>query len=204
MPRPDFTLLADFVSSVCVAGMFLAVLANFLAARDARRFRERRSVVATFSMAVFGVTLVLTIRFGAGAVAAPPHGAVYALRVAGLAAMLGGLLYNLWGRVHLRGNWSDHVRVYDDHFIVQDGPYRFVRHPLYASLIWMFLGASAAYLNWLAALETLLIFLPAMTYRAMLEERALEGRFGEAYAAYRARTPRFFPRPSALFRAGDR
>ena len=90
------------------------------------------------------------------------------------------------------------------HLIVQDGPYRFVRHPLYASLLWMFLGASAAYLNWLAALETLLVFLPAMTYRAALEERALEGRFGEAYAAYRARTPRFFPRPSALFRAGDR
>jgi protein-S-isoprenylcysteine O-methyltransferase Ste14 len=109
-----------------------------------------------------------------------------------------GTAFNVWGRVHLGANWADHVRIYTDQTLVTGGPYRFVRHPLYASLVWMFYGASLAYLNPLAALETTLIFLPGMWYRSNLEEAALLERFGDAYRAYRARTGRFLPRPGRL------
>ena len=188
-----FNMAVDLVSVICVVGMFMAVLSNFIAGRSARQYRERRSFVATFSMVLFAVALFLTLRFRVGFISVGNQWSVILFRAMGSLVMLVGLAYNLWGRMHLKGNWSDHVRVYEDHFLVTDGPYRFVRHPLYASLIWMFLGASAAYLNWLSAVETLLVFVPAMTYRARLEEQALEAQFGEAYAAYRRTTPRFFP-----------
>ena len=188
-----FNMAVDLASVVCVVGMFMAVLSNFIAGRAARQYRERRSVVATFSMVLFAVALFLTLRFRVGFFSAGNQWGVLLFRAAGSLVMLVGLAFNVWGRMHLKGNWSDHVRVYEDHFMVTDGPYRFVRHPLYSSLIWMFLGASAAYMNWLSALETLLIFVPAMTYRARLEEQALEAQFGNAWTAYRNATPRFFP-----------
>jgi protein-S-isoprenylcysteine O-methyltransferase Ste14 len=77
------------------------------------------------------------------------------------------------------------------------GMFRLVRHPLYASLIWMFLGASLAYLNWVALSITLLIFLPAMAWRASQEEQLLAQSF-PAYAAYRRRTGMFFPKLRSL------
>lgn len=188
-----FSMAVDLVSVICVVGMFMAVLSNFIGGRSARQYRERRSLVATFSMVLFAVALFLTLRFRIGFFTVGNQWSVFLFRAMGSLVMLVGLAFNLWGRMHLKGNWSDHVRVYEDHFLVTDGPYRFVRHPLYASLIWMFLGASAAYLNWLSAVETLLVFVPAMSYRARLEEQALEAQFGDAYAAYRRTTPRFFP-----------
>ena len=189
-----FNMAVDLVSVICVVGMFMAVLSNFIAGKAARQYRERRSFVATFSMVLFAVALFLTLRFRVGFFSFGNHWSLFLFRAAGSLVMLVGLAFNLWGRMHLKGNWSDHVRVYEDHFLVTDGPYRFVRHPLYASLIWMFLGASAAYMNWLSAVETLLVFVPAMSYRARLEEQALEAQFGDACAAYRRTTPRFFPR----------
>jgi len=59
----------------------------------------------------------------------------------------------------------------------QSGIFGVVRHPLYASLIWMFCGAAIAYHNLAALGAALLIFLPAMVYRAKLEEAMLEALF---------------------------
>ena len=190
-----FNWVADGVTALCVATIFAVVVANFLQAEPGRSFRERRSPVATLSMAAFFVLLYVTIRLRWGMAAA--SGYVF-WRSVGLALVVMGTAFNVWGRVHLGANWADHVRIYADQALVTRGPYRFVRHPLYASLLWMFYGASLAYLNPLAALETTLIFLPGMWYRSNLEEAALLERFGDAYRAYRARTGRFLPRPGRL------
>ena len=190
-----FNWVADAVTAICVATIFAVVVANFLQAEPGRSFRERRSPVATLSMAAFFVLLYATIRLRWGMVAESG----FAIgRSIGLALVVVGTAFNVWGRLHLGANWADHVRIYTDQTLVTGGPYRFVRHPLYASLVWMFYGASLAYLNPLAALETTLIFLPGMWYRSNLEEAALLERFGDAYRAYRARTGRFLPRPGRL------
>lgn len=183
----------DVVSVVCVVGMATAVFSSFSSVGSERQFRERRSFVATCSMALFAVVFYMTIQSRLGMIPVRVPWNVLPFRLVGSLVMLGSLAFNWWGRVHLKSNWSDHVRIYDDHSIITTGPFRIVRHPLYASTIWMFLAAALAYWNWLSALETLVVFLPAMTYRAHLEERALESAFGEAYAAYRTGTPRFFP-----------
>lgn len=186
-----FNLVADAVTSLCVVTMFAAVVANFLQATPERKFRERRSPVATATMTAFFLVLYATIRLRWSMLACPGF---LVLRACGLGLMLLGTAYNVWGRVHLGTNWADHVRIYGNQSLVTGGPYRFVRHPLYASLLWMFYGASIAYFNPLAALETTLIFLPAMWYRSNLEERALAETFGADYQNYRARTGRFLPR----------
>lgn len=184
-------LIADAVTGFCVLSMLAAVVFNFINSGKPRSFSERRSPVATASMAAFFVLLYLTIRLRWGAVEI--QGLVI-FRSLGLALMAFGTLFNIWGRIFLKTNWADQVRIYDDQQLVTNGPYRIVRHPLYASIIWMFYGAAIAYLNPLAALETSLVFIPAMVYRSNLEERALEEAFGNEYFNYRKNTGRFFPR----------
>ena len=44
--------------------------------------------------------------------------------------MVIGTVFNVCGRVYLKSNWADHVRIYDDQQLVTTGPYRIVRHPL--------------------------------------------------------------------------
>ena len=80
--------------------------------------------------------------------------------------------------------------------LATDGPVRWVRHPLYGAFLSLFNPALAvaldhpAYLVWAAALHPLwhLLIRP--------EERLMHRVFGPAYAAYAARTGRFFPRLS--------
>jgi protein-S-isoprenylcysteine O-methyltransferase Ste14 len=186
-----FNGIADAVTALCVLAMLAAIVFNFLNTEKDRTFRERRSPVATASMAAFFILLYLTIRFRWSVL--DVEGLVV-LRSLGLLLMAFGAAFNIWGRVFLKTNWADHVRIYDDQQLVTDGPYRIVRHPLYASIIWMFYGAAIAYLNPLAAVETTIIFIPAMVYRSNLEEQALIKTFGETYSNYRKKTGRFFPK----------
>jgi len=66
-----------------------------------------------------------------------------------------------------------------------DGPYRFVRHPLYAAWIWLLLPGAALFLD----LPLLLSASPVMYFvtRRFLprEEATLEAEFGDEYEAYR-------------------
>jgi len=191
-----FLVCADIITGLCLLTLLAAVAANFAASRKPRGFAERRSPVATATMTAFGALVYVTIRLrwgGWSMVSTPP---LLAVRGAGLLLLVGGTAFNIWGRLYLKGNWADHVRVYDNQALVTDGPYRIVRHPLYASLIWMVYGASIAYLSPLAALENALIFYPMMLYRAGLEDAALARTFGASYARYRRRTGRFLPRLS--------
>jgi protein-S-isoprenylcysteine O-methyltransferase Ste14 len=53
-----------------------------------------------------------------------------------------GLLIAIWARVTLGGNWSARVTLKEDHELVQRGPYRVVRHPIYSGLLLMILGTA--------------------------------------------------------------
>lgn len=77
--------------------------------------------------------------------------------------------------------------------LVTRGPYRMVRHPLYAFELLMVLGAVIANPSALAALFGLTTML-LLGVRTIYEERVLTAAFPE-YAEYARRVPRFVPRP---------
>lgn len=188
---------AGFVRTVvvlCAFATLTAVLVNFLLAqRSSAVRREKRSIVATGTMLGFFVAFAGLIRFHIGAVEVLSPAAWRVAATAGLALMVAGATLNILGRLALGPNWGDHIRIYRNHGLVTRGAYRLVRHPLYASLIWMACGASIVFENPLALLAALGVFLPAMAYRARQEETALTAEF-DAYAEYRRRTGMFFPR----------
>ena len=77
--------------------------------------------------------------------------------------------------------------------LATDGVYAYVRHPQYAGFMAIMVGFL---LQW-PTLPTLVMFpVLVLVYRrlAIAEERDVRERFGAAWDAYAARTPRFLPR----------
>jgi len=74
---------------------------------------------------------------------------------------------------------------------VQEGPYRWIRHPMYTAVIACSLAAAwggASPWDWLAATALIAV----LAIKALLEERWILAVHPD-YSAYRARTRRFIP-----------
>jgi len=182
---------ARLTVAFCTISVLTAVFINFQLARKAHTVRnERPSFVKTGSMLVFFAVIYLVIRLHIGVYDLPAI--YYPVAISGLVLVILGAVVNIMGRFALGRNWGNQVIIYQDHTLVTGGVYRLVRHPLYAGLIWMFIGASLVFKNWASLLATVFIFIPAMYYRGKLEESALVAQF-PSYAEYRDRTGMLFP-----------
>jgi protein-S-isoprenylcysteine O-methyltransferase Ste14 len=187
----SFEGCARLIVTLCTISVLTAVFTNFQLARGSRAIRaKRKSVVETGSMLAFFFGFYALIRLRIGVHEIP--GSYYPMAIVGLLLLVLGAAVNIKGRFALGRNWGNQVIIYEDHSLVTGGIYRIVRHPLYASLIWMFLGASLVFQNWAALLATVLIFLPGMYYRAQQEEKALAAQF-PGFKEYRNQTGMFFP-----------
>lgn len=91
-------------------------------------------------------------------------------------------------------NWSVTLEIRDEHQLVTDGLYRYVRHPMYSSF-WLWAIAQFFLLpNWAAGLSGLIGVAILYFFRVGKEEAMMRRRFGDAYDQYSARTGRIVPR----------
>ncbi len=182
----------SLVVAGCVVAVLVSVLLNFLSAQRDVQKQEEKSIVVTATMMAFFLVYYVVVRLGVGGVSiSRPLNLV--LFVVGFVLIVLGTVVNIWGRASLGKNWADKVTLYENQTLVTRGPFAVVRHPLYASLIWMFVGGGFFLHNVLALLLTLGVFLPFMVYRARQEERLLSRRY-EEYAAYRKGVGMLFPK----------
>lgn len=103
-----------------------------------------------------------------------------------------GLVIVLWARTILGGNWSSDTVLKENHELIQRGPYRYVRHPIYSGLLLMVLGAAIFY-GRATGFAALAIFFITFWFRARQEEKLLTKQFPEAYPDYKARVKKFIP-----------
>ncbi len=111
--------------------------------------------------------------------------------VAAVLAFL-GLQIALWARVSIGRNWSARVTLKVGHELIQHGPYRWVRHPIYSGLLLMALG-SVLCSNEINAFLGLAIGIAAVWVKLRSEEALMTKRFPEAYPQYKARTKALIP-----------
>ena len=104
----------------------------------------------------------------------------------------GYLQYRLVGRYRLRlGRGGPGIAVPPERIVAQ-GPYRFVRNPMYLGHLIFMLGLALTFKSWAAL--ALFAFHVVWFHRRVLEDEArLESLFGDPYRAYRVKVKRWIP-----------
>jgi protein-S-isoprenylcysteine O-methyltransferase Ste14 len=106
--------------------------------------------------------------------------------------LLASALLGLWTLSANRlGNFNIRPEVKAGARLVTSGPYRVIRHPMYAALLLFFAAAALAYGTSAKAILFAALIL-VLWAKSRAEERELSATFPE-YSAYRARAKRFVP-----------
>lgn len=100
----------------------------------------------------------------------------------------------LWVFRSLGSNVSETVLTKPGHVLVTHGPYRWIRHPLYATGGLLLLGVGLVASNWLILGLAMLALLLIRLVVIPREEAALVARFGALYRDYMATTGALLPR----------
>lgn len=101
-----------------------------------------------------------------------------------------GMLY--WTLSTLGKNLTDTVMTRANATLVTGGPYRWIRHPFYVSMVLLVLSTALLSASWLVAVSGAVLFL-FLAIRAPIEEQKLVERFGDEYRDYMRRTARYVP-----------
>lgn len=117
--------------------------------------------------------------------------------IAAVAAIL-----RVWGTAYLGAGVVNHVEMKAG-ALLADGPYRFVRNPLYLGT-WGMIATVCFVMPPTGALFTMVLLTVFLLRLILGEEAFLGARLGEAYARYKRATPRLFPRLRGSLPASDR
>ena len=80
--------------------------------------------------------------------------------------------------------------------LVVTGLYRYVRNPMYGSVLAIVVGQALLFGDWRLIVYAALFWLACHAYVILYEERTLQHKFGAEYDAFRANVPRWIPRLS--------
>jgi protein-S-isoprenylcysteine O-methyltransferase Ste14 len=108
------------------------------------------------------------------------------------AAFALGAIVRIWATLWIGGRKKQ--------TIVDDGPYRVCRNPLYLGTFAMVLGVALFLKSMVFAAALVFVWFLYVWFVVPAEEHYLRGRFAAAYDDYCRRVPRWFPRLSELRR----
>jgi protein-S-isoprenylcysteine O-methyltransferase Ste14 len=181
---------------ILIAVSLLWIVPEMILTRS-RRPDSAAVVQDRFSGRLLFLSIWLGVSAGWMAAYAAPGFAIHADRTLIFAVGIGLMLLGLalrWYSIHVLGRYfTVVVAVQPGHTIVENGPYRFGRHPSYSGALLTVLGFGLVFTNWLSLAGAL--FFPALGYyyRIAVEEKALATALGEPYREYMKRTKRIIP-----------
>jgi len=115
--------------------------------------------------------------------------------VLGISLYFPGLALVLWGRLTLGKMYNVSsalaAQLYIDHQLIIDGPFAYVRHPMYLGVLMAAFGGLLIYRTW--TLVFLAVAFLGLVVRARREEQGLAAEFGEQWEEYCERVPAWIP-----------
>jgi protein-S-isoprenylcysteine O-methyltransferase Ste14 len=181
------TLIAWIEVLVCWVVWFLAFL------KPSRQAEGQKKAVRAQSSR-WGIGLV-TAAFALVWVWIKPTGfekSTVSLVVAMILAPLATVL--AWNAAHELGKqWRYEAALSEDHELIQTGPYRWIRHPIYTSMFGMLMATGAAYTWWPLWIAGAVAFILGTEIRVRAEERLLAERFQQKFEAYRSHVRAYIP-----------
>jgi len=117
----------------------------------------------------------------------------YWLRWAGPFFGFCSLALFVWVHKSLSANFSRKIRIAEEQRLVTSGPYRFLRHPMYAAFYLLHLAVFFLTSNWFLGASWTVFLTVIIFMRINREEKLLIEKFKEEYLFYMQRTGRFIP-----------
>jgi protein-S-isoprenylcysteine O-methyltransferase Ste14 len=186
-----YSLVLDIISGCWLVFVAIWVLAAVSTKRTvyresrAQRLRYWVLLVVAYFLLLYGRRLPYPLNMRILPDVAPTAWAAAVLSVIGLA-------FAVWARVTLGRNWSGVVTLKEGHELVERGPYRFVRHPIYTGILTMFFATALAQGHLSGFVGTLLMF-ASFWIKLRDEEKLMLQQFPERYADYRRRAKCIIP-----------
>lgn len=176
---------------VFLAGLVASRLIEGRGAKQSRASQKKRAKEGPYFLvnSAFVVAIAIAILFGYDRIGLLPEWLLYP----GLAIYLLGLLIAYWAASTLGRFYAPTVQVQTDHRVVETGPYRLIRHPIYAASIFSILGIGLALQSWPAVFVLSAVIFSGYAYRIQIEERFLVAELGDDYLQYCKRTKRIIP-----------
>lgn len=104
-----------------------------------------------------------------------------------------GFAFCWWARIHLGRLWSASITKKEGHRVIDTGPYRLVRHPIYTGILLAAYAAAAAN-GTVVGIVLAAVLTVGLWVKARLEERWLSRELDAgAYDDYRRRVPMLVP-----------
>jgi protein-S-isoprenylcysteine O-methyltransferase Ste14 len=150
-----------------------------------------------------GTTTVISIVMGMAFILLPVSpflnwlgiGAVLILWIAVFGVSIGivGLAIRYAAFTTLGRFFSRTLREAENHTLITNGIYKYVRHPGYLSDLLIFIGVALAMNNIITMIIIPITFTPAYAYRIHIEEKMLIKIFGKQYCEYQKTSKRLIP-----------
>lgn len=157
--------------------------------------RAKRQVSAPYSrmLLLFHIVGFWLLYYGVadGVFGIPPVVPVNSQVVVGSIIIACGAALACWALLHFR-SWRLRASLDVGHELVTDGPFRFLRHPIYMALNLLALG-SAVWIPTPVVWVAFVFVVLGSDLRARAEEALLRRSFGEQYESYCSRTRRYVP-----------
>ena len=161
------------------------------ASRKEASVQDRGSISILIGLQWVGLALNFSLAGLFPAAAIPWHRTGFFLL--GVTLILFGVALRWYAIWTLGSYFTRDVAVSADQKVVQNGPYRSIRHPAYSSTFLTMVGVGLAMTNWASLVILLMCVFFGHMYRVRVEEKALIHTVGQPYVEYMHRTKRFIP-----------
>ena len=115
-----------------------------------------------------------------------------ALLWTGLILTAAGVGFAILARFWIGRNWSGTVTIKEQHELIQSGPYRIVRHPIYTGLLLAYLSTAIVH-GELRGFVGFCLLLLGFGLKLRMEETFMIQQFGNAYLDYKRRVKALVP-----------
>ncbi len=105
---------------------------------------------------------------------------------------IAGLAFCVLARATLGRNWSGTITLKEGHELIERGPYRLVRHPIYTGLLVMFVATALGF-GHLGGIVAVLLAFASFWIKLSEEETLMLQQFPDQYRSYQQRVKCIIP-----------
>jgi protein-S-isoprenylcysteine O-methyltransferase Ste14 len=190
--------IAQFVYYAVIACWLVFVVAFAFRTRHPETRETKRDGTALLGMSLqfvsyLAIWLPQLQRERFSSIGEIPKVAELALAVATV-AMAGGSVWlvNAASR-RLGKQWGLAARLVEGHELIMDGPYRWVRNPIYTGMLGLLVATGLAVSHGAILIAATVVFLAGTAIRIRSEERLLREAFGDAFEDYARKVAALIP-----------